>query len=818
MAGRASKKRNEKTAKKNKFKPLKIFEKGLIIVGKPFYFLLSRLVLFIVFTFLSTAQAIKSSGNYIEKIQKSKPKQKRILPKSVKKGKSAEFKLPKITLPRIKFSKFTSILKLEWLQINLIELKIFSKIKNVFIVKITRFQKLQLKKRISLLLVLLGFITLILYSYFSIFRDLPSPKELNNLKPDVSTKIYDRNGNLLFKIYKDQNRTIVPLSQIPERVRLATLAAEDAEFYSHPGFSIRGIFRAFMTDIQTGSMQGGSTITQQLVKNTLLSPEKTLARKIKELILSVEVESVYSKDQILEMYLNQVSYGGTAYGIQEAAQEYFGKDVGSLDLAQAALIAGLPKSPTAYSPFGQNPSLAIQRQQDVLKLMYINKFISKDQENQALGERLTFVPNKTNILAPHFVMYIRQKLVDKYGEDMVSKGGLEVTTSLDLPIQEMAEQVVKSQVDKLKSLNVGNGAAMVVDPQTGEILAMVGSKDYFNNANDGQVNVTTSLRQPGSSIKVVNYAYALSHDYTPASIINDSPITYITPGSPPYSPVNYDGQFKGNVSIRSALAQSRNIPAVKILASYGVNKMVTEGQEMGITTWDDSSKFGLSLTLGGGAVKMIDMTKVYSVLANYGKRPDIMPILEVKDYKGDILEKDSPKTTQVVDPNVAFLLTDILKDNNARSPEFGLNSYLVVRNHPEVAVKTGTSNDLRDNWTIGYNQNYLVATWVGNNNNSPMSYVASGITGASPIWNEIMSAILDNSPSIDWKAPDGVNRINICTLTGTLPCNGCPTKQEWFLSTNPPHACTTQQNFGNPTPVPSVGKILENGASTKVQN
>jgi membrane carboxypeptidase/penicillin-binding protein PbpC len=381
----------------------------------------------------------------------------------------------------------------------------------------------------------------------------------------------------------------------------------------------------------------------------------------------------------------------------------------------------------------------------------------------------------------------------------------------------MAEQVVQTEVDSLKGLSVGNGDALVINPQTGEILAMVGSKDYFDTENDGNVNVTLRLRQPGSSIKVVNYAYVLSHGYTPASIIDDSPITYVTPGLPSYSPVNYDGKFRGKITLRSALAQSRNIPAVKVLASYGVSNMITQGTEMGITTWSDPSQYGLSLTLGGGAVTALDLSKVYSTIANYGKRPDIMPILQVKNYKGLVLEKNSPNTTQILDPRVAFTLTDILKDNYARAPEFGLNSYLVIKDHPEVAVKTGTSNDLRDNWTAGYNQNFLVITWVGNNNNAPMSRIASGITGASPIWNKIMSGVLASQPSIDWKAPDGISKVNICSLTGTLPCDSCPTRQEWFFDeARPTRACTPEQiqKITNPSPTPVPNPILENGAST----
>ncbi|HTK03251.1 MAG TPA: PBP1A family penicillin-binding protein, partial [Alphaproteobacteria bacterium] len=629
---------------------------------------------------------------------------------------------------------------------------------------------------------------------------LPSPKELDTRTPEISTKIYDKHGLLLYKIYKDKNRTIVPLSKISTNTRLATLAAEDAEFYDHSGFSIKGILRATVADLQHGSLQGGSTITQQLVKNVLLTPERTITRKIKEIILSIEVEATYSKDQILEMYLNEVSYGGTAYGIEEASESYFGKKVEDLNLAEGAFLAGLPKSPTAYSPFGQTPDLAFARQKEVLHLMVVNKFINKDQEQEALNTKINFIQNKKEIKAPHFVMYIRQLLVDKYGEEMVEKGGLEVTTSLDLGIQEVSEKIVKEEVDKLTKLRVGNGAALVVNPQTGEILAMVGSKDYFDIKNDGNVNITTRIRQPGSSIKVVNYAYALAHGYTPASVIDDAPITYSIPGQSPYSPKNYDGDFRGKITLRQALAESRNIPAVKLLASYGVDKMIDLGTKMGITTWDNPSQYGLSLTLGGGGVHLVDLAQVYSTIANYGKKPDLMPILEVKDYNGKTLDKYESKSSQVLDPKVAYSLIDILKDNFARSHSFGLNSALVIKNHPEVAVKTGTSNDLRDNLAAGFNQDYLVVTWVGNNDNSPMSHIASGVTGASPIWNKIMSAILNGKPSIDWKVPEDMIRVN------------CLGRGEWFVKNQvPKNYC---KPLPSPTPVGKINPILDSGAST----
>ena len=808
MPRKAKKVTNEKLAQKFEFGPLKLFSRALILLGKPFYFLLSRLVIAILFILSFVGNLNIASSSFIsrlfktlksKKVKKNKSKFKVIFPKFVlPKLIFPKFYLPKIQFPKFQIPKFGNFIKLEGLKISLFELKILSKLKKFFL-KIFK-PLLGIKFKLRLVIPILLSVLLLLGFYFFILKGLPSPKELTQKEPDVSTKIYDRSGALLYKIYKNQNRTIVPLTQIPLHVRLATLAAEDAEFYDHPGFSVKGILRAIVQDLQTGSLQGGSTITQQLVKNVLLSPEKTVTRKIKEIVLSVEVEANYTKDQILEMYLNEVSYGGTAYGIEEGSESYFGVHAKDLDLAQAAFLAGLTQSPTQFSPFGQNPDLAFERQKEVLHLMTVNKFITSSEEQAAANEKLTFVPNKTEINAPHFVMYIRQLLVDKYGEDMVEKGGLEVTTSLDLNIEDMAEKVVKDETDKIKGLNVGNGAALVLNPQTGEILAMVGSKNYFDVVNDGNVNITTRLRQPGSSIKIVNYAYALSKGgYTPASVINDSPITFAIPGSSPYSPKNYDGKFVGNITLRDALAQSRNIPAVKVLASYGVDKMVQLGKEMGITTWDDSSQYGLSLTLGGGAVKAVDLAKVYATVANYGKRSDLLPILQVKDYKGNILEKNIPNSTQVLDPRVTYSLIDILKDNNARAPEFGFNSALVVKDHPEVAVKTGTSNDLRDNWTVGFNQNYLVLTWVGNNNNSPMSRIASGITGAAPIWNKIMSAILNSQPSVDWKTPDKLIRIN------------CLGKGEWFLQENIP------ADYCKPTPSPSPidpNKILDSGAST----
>lgn len=755
----------------------------LISIGKPIYFVF--LYIFIGFAVLTSFLGKTVQGLAIYSFRKVRSLTKTIKFKKV----------------RIKINKFAPVgVKIVLPKIKVKPLKSIS---------------FKIERRLIILLIMV-FLFVLSYWYL-ILRGLPSPENLITRNIDVSTKIYDRNGVLLYKIFQNQNRTPIPLDQIPMTVRLATLAAEDAEFYSHPGFSIKGIARSVIKNATRGELSGGSTITQQLVKNALLSPEKTIIRKVKEIILSIETEIAFSKDQILEMYLNEVSYGGTSYGVEEAAQQYFGKGAKDLSLSESALLAGLPKSPTKHSPFGANPEAAINRQKEVLRLMAVNGYITPEDEEKAGSEKLVYASDKIQILSPHFVIFVRQILVDKYGEEMVARGGLTVTTTLDYSIQKLAEEEVNKEVNKLGNLNVKNGASVVLNPKSGEILAMVGSKDYFDTARDGQVNVTTALRQPGSSIKIVNYAYALSNSYTPASIISDSPVSFSVPGQPVYAPKNYDYKYRGNITLRSALAESRNIPAVKILASYGVAKMIDLGEAMGITTWKDRDRFGLSLTLGGGETKLIELAQVYATVANYGRSPKLLAIQKVTDYKGRVLEENSTENKDVLDPRVAFQLIDILKDNNARAPAFGSRSALVIPNHPEVAVKTGTSNNLRDNLTIGFNQKYLVAVWVGNNDGSQMSRVASGITGASPIWNKIMTGLLANEESIAWEAPEGLIAVSICPYTGTLPCAGCPSKTEQFLKENTPkYACKTD-SLPKPTMEPiRQGQILPEAARTQI--
>ncbi|HBC73152.1 MAG: Penicillin-binding protein [Candidatus Amesbacteria bacterium GW2011_GWB1_47_19] len=687
-------------------------------------------------------------------------------------------------------------------------------------------------RRLRLFLILLILFSAGLFSLFYIFilRGLPSPSSLSRAPLPLTTHIRDRNGVELYKIYSGQNRTLVKLDDLSPHIKQAILAIEDKDFYYHSGFSLQAIFRSVVKNLTLNnlkcalsrlscslSIQGGSTITQQLVKTALLSPERTLRRKLRELTLSIAVEHLYSKDQILEMYLNRVGFGGATYGIEEAAQTYFGKPSSALGLPEAAFLAGLPASPTSYSPFGAHPELALTRQQEVLRHMVSAGFISWEQAEASASAQLTLMPPRSDIKAPHFVMYIKDLLAQKYGSALVEQGGLDVITSLDLSLQEQAQNIVAQEVARITYLHIENGAALVTNPNTGEILAMVGSHDYFDFARDGQVNVTKSVRQPGSAIKPVNYALAFSRNFTPASPIDDSPITYRIPGQEPYSPVNYDRRFHGRISLRTALASSYNVPAVKLLAANGVSEMVSLGQKMGITTWNDPSRYGLSLTLGGGDVTMQDLAVVYGVLANNGRKVSLHPILSVRDSRGRLLEKFDYEPEPVLDPRIAFLISDILSDNAARTPTFGSRSQLNIPGQ-QVAVKTGTTNNLRDNWTIGFSPDRLVAVWVGNNDNTPMSYVASGVTGASPIWRSIMDLILADHPSAGFSPPDNLVKLQICPVTGQRACSACGGRWEYFLSgTEPKQTCTDISISGikTPTPVPPDHRILT-GVSVQI--
>lgn len=668
-------------------------------------------------------------------------------------------------------------------------------------------------RRLSLPKIIFILSGLLLIYLFILLKDVPNPAKLIKTPAPISTKILDRNGKLLYEVYTGFRRTPIPSKDIPDFVKQATIAIEDKNFYKHHGLDTLAIIRAAFNTLRGKRLEGGSTITQQLVKNSLLSdPSRTITRKIKEAILALATEIYYSKDQILELYLNHAPYGGTVYGIETASQTYFGKSAKDLDLSESSLLAGLPQSPTRYSPFGANPDLATNRQQEVLRRMLEDGYITTDQSESAKNKKLTFLKKNITINAPHFSLMVRDSLVQKYGEDKVNLGGLKVTTTLDLDLQNYVQASLSAEMKKITNLRISNGAAIVTHPNTGEIIALVGSKDYYDDQIDGQVNVVTALRQPGSSIKPVNYATGLLLGWPTSTTYLDVPTCFNVSGQKQYCPKNYDNTFRGPVSMRQSLANSLNIPAVKQLALNGLDTFIATASAMGISSWTDQSRYGLSLTLGGGEVTMYDMAKVFGTFANKGVTVPLVSVIKVESFDGQVLEEFQPeKTANLVsvmplnwtdfwsqnpvhdllstDPKVtlpqevAFIISDILADNGARSAAFGTSSKLVIPGHT-VSVKTGTTNDLKDNWTIGYTPDYLAATWVGNNDNSSMSYVASGVTGASPIWNTIMKKVLQNIKDRPLSKPEMVTNFQVCNLTGLLAQqeNQCESHSEYFIN------------------------------------
>lgn len=635
-----------------------------------------------------------------------------------------------------------------------------------------------------------GFFVFLFFVLPLLAFNLPSPDKIVRTQ-GFSTKILDRNGKTLYDIYANQNRTPVALSDIPLYLRQATISIEDKNFYKHQGFDPIGILRGFLRVFTRGRAAGGSTLTQQLVKNVLLTNDRTMVRKIKEFALAIQIEKKYSKDQILQMYLNEAPYGGTSWGVGAAAQTYFGKDVKDLNLVESAILAGMPQSPSAYSPYSSTPTAYVERTKDVLRRMREDGYITKDQEVGA-GEALSgfqFQPKGTSLNAPHFVQYVQKVLEDTYGQVAVEQGGLTVTTTLDLELQDKAQQIVTDEIAKVEKQHITNGAAVVLNPETGEILSMVGSKNFFAEDYDGQVNVTTSLRQPGSSFKPFTYVTAFKKGYTPATLLMDVPTSFPGGvGQPDYKPVNYDGKFVGPIQVRYALANSRNIPAVKMLAKVGIKDVLQTATDMGIMTLpptaDTLKRVGLSLTLGGGEVRLIDMTAAYSAFVNKGYRVDPVAILKVTDIDGKVLEDNTPqKGKQVLTEGQAFLISSILSDNEARKDTFGVNSYLNVAN---VMAKTGTTNDKKDNWTIGGNSNAMVGVWVGNNDNSSMLSVASGVSGASPIWHNIIVQALKGKSAVVFTPPSGVSQVSVDTISGYGAHDNFPTRTEYFVKGTEP--------------------------------
>jgi 1A family penicillin-binding protein len=592
------------------------------------------------------------------------------------------------------------------------------------------------------------------YQIWVWYTQLPSPGLLVEYGKNRSTKILDRNGRLLYEIYVDRKYNPVTLKEIPDHVVHATLAIEDDQFYTHRGFRVDSIMRAAKATVLEDDLQGASTITQQLIKNVLLTPERTISRKVKELVLSVLVETKYSKNEILELYLNNIAYGGTAWGIESASQKFFGKHVWDLSLAESTMLAGLPTAPSVYSPL-RDKDVSKRRQKLVLDRMVLLGYISEEEAKGAFGQKLEFASQADYINAAHFVAHVRSILEEKFGERYVGFGGLTVTTTLDLDLQEKVQEIVRRGVEKSSHLSISNGAAIILDPKTSEILAYVGSVDYFGGSW-GAYDVITAFRQPGSSIKPITYALAFEKGYTPASIISDTPVKYVS-FDEVYSPINYDGRFHGDVTLREALANSYNVPAVKLIKNVGVDDMVSLGRNLGLRGWEVDDSYGLSVTLGGKEVRLLDHANVYATLARGGVYKKPTPFLSVKDLYGYELYKPDVNTQrQVISEEVTYLISNILSDNHSRTPAFGAHSSLVIPGR-NVAVKTGTTDLKRDNWTLGYTPSVVVGVWVGNNDNSPMNqYLASGLSGAAPIWSEIMRMILENKKSEFFAIPEGV--------------------------------------------------------------
>lgn len=668
---------------------------------------------------------------------------------------------------------------------------------------------------------------------------MPLPPVFRDFSNQPTTKIFDRNGILLYEVLQPESgkKSLISLKDIPKTFVNATLAAEDINFYSHPGIDFNAILRALFFNVREQRIvSGGSTITQQLIRNLLGSKiNRNLSDKILEAMYAVRISNVYSKDQILELYLNKIYYGNMAYGSQSAALDYFGKNIYDLDLAEISLLAGLPQSPSSYNPFVYFDK-AKKRQKYVLDQMVKYHFITDDQAAVALAEPLTFRRNKYKIKAPHFVHYVINRLEEKYGEDAVNLGGLSVITTLDYNLQQQAEGIITRRVEALKNNNVTNGALLSIDVKTGQILAWVGSKDYFDAEIAGQVDIINALRQPGSSIKPLTYLAAFEKGYTPATVLYDIPSQFNT-ASGPYAPKNYDLKYHGPVRVRTALASSFNIPAVKTLEYVGVGNFMAFLNKFGIDSLDSSPDFyGLALTLGGGEVSVFDMANAFNTIANYGIKRDSSVILEVKSLVdgldgatrgvdvggredvsegGDSGQNDAnpgeseaakvaaapalpeksvplfewslPAGNNVLGPfgrQHAYQIIDILKDPLARIPGFGEDSALEIGR--EAAVKTGTTRNFKDNWTIGFTPQLLTAVWVGNADASSMENV-SGVDGAAPIWADFMKGALQSRPMENFVKPSGLNEIEICAISGKLPTGLCNERvYELFIKGNEP--------------------------------
>lgn len=599
---------------------------------------------------------------------------------------------------------------------------------------------------------LVGIVICFAVAIFFIYQDLPSGNLEHERTISETTSIYDRTGqHLLYEIHGEENRKVIPHGKIPDTMRVATIAAEDDSFYRHWGIDVKSIFRAIRANIESNSMaQGGSTITQQLARSVYLTREKTFERKIKEMLLAIKLEKRYSKEQILDYYLNEVPYGSNAYGVEAAAQIFFAKNAKDLSLDEAALLAALPKAPTHFSPYGSHSTELRKRQQYILNRILELGLESKEEVERAkkIDTLANVKPFRESIDAPHFVFYVKEQLEEEYGADGIEKGGFKVITTLNYDMQKKAQEIISDGAfSNEKKFGGSNAGLVAIDPKTGEILAMVGSRDFFDSSIDGQVNVTLSARQPGSSFKPIVYGNAFERGYQPETILFDVPTNFGPDGSGhDYIPNNYDGKFHGMLSMRQALAMSLNVPAVQTLYLGGVDNTLAYAKKMGINTLGDSNRYGLSLALGGGEVKLLELTGAFSVYANDGKRNVPAAILSIKSSSGGELYRHLEKNEQVVDPEVARKIDSILTDNAARTPIFGAKSPLIMEGKT-LAAKTGTTQEFKDAWTVGFTPSIAVGVWTGNNDGRPMRAGSDGVFVAAPLWNSFMRYALADKPN-----------------------------------------------------------------------
>lgn len=661
------------------------------------------------------------------------------------------------------------------------------------------------KKGMKKILLMGAVIFFILGGFFILWIatfQLPNLENFDERRIAQSTKIYDRTGDVvLFDVYGEVSRTVVPFDQISNYIKSATIAIEDANFYNHNGIEPKAILRAIIVNIQNGNLldgQGGSTITQQVIKNALLTTDKKLSRKIKEWVLAPRLEQQFTKDQILETYLNEVPYGGTVYGVQEASRRFFGKDAKDVTLAEAAYLAALPQAPTRYSPYGNNTHLLDARKDRVLSEMLAQKLISQEEYDTAKNETVEFQkPENFGIKAPHFVFWIREQLEEKYGAEAVESGGLKVITTLDWKLQEATEGIVERYAfENSAAYDAENGAAIAIDPTTGQVLTMVGSRDYFDETIDGNFNIITAKRQPGSSFKPFIYAAAFNKGYRPETIVFDVPTEFSTTcasGGECYNPSNYDGGFRGPMSLRAALAQSINIPAIKLFYLAGLRESLELAKAMGISTLGSVDQYGLTLVLGGGEVTPLDMAAAYGVFATEGVKHTTVGILKVEDKNGRTLEEYKDESSRILPEETTRLISSILSDNDARAPIFGSNSYLHFPGMTNIAVKTGTTNNYRDAWIVGYTPSISIAAWVGNNDNRPIEKKAAGFIVA-PMWNEIMRKAIEIYPAGNFNQPTPTDQTIKPIIRGVWnPTNssGNPTNQNihsilhWVDKNNP---------------------------------